>query len=96
MRSGDLEPHGKTDERAKPCATTSETGVSALSHGDRTSGAVVDKNDLAESSLVICAPALLLAPTGETVSLNMHVQWWLFPCQIIRILLGRRVTGAIP
>ena len=59
MRSGDFELHGITDKRANTRATTSETGVSQLSHGGRTSGAVVDHNDPAESSLVICAPGPL-------------------------------------
>ena len=41
VRSGDFELHGTTDKRANTRATTSETGVSELSHGDRASGAVM-------------------------------------------------------
>ena len=67
VRSGDFELHGKTDKRANTC-------VSELSHGDRTSGAVVDHNDPVESSLVICAPGPLQAPTRETVPRRMHLQ----------------------
>ena len=44
MRSGDFELHGTTDKRANTRATTSETGVPELSHGDRTSGPVVHHN----------------------------------------------------
>ena len=65
MRSGDFELHGTTDKRTNTRATTSETGVSELSHGGRTCGAVVDHNDPVERLLVNCAPRPLLAPTRE-------------------------------
>ena len=75
IRSGDFELHGTTDKRANRfLPATSETGVSELSHGDRTSGAVVEHYDPVESSLVICAPGPLLEPTRETVSRRMHLQ----------------------